>query len=444
MRILKLESENIKRLQAVEITPQGDVVQICGQNAQGKSSVLDSIAYALGGKRAVCDMPVRNGQDKARVVCELEELIVSRTFTTAGGGSLVVSKRDGSRLTSPQAILDKLTNNLTFDPLAFTKMDTKHQLDTLKGLVGLDFTEQDQRRQALYDERTQINRDVKKLKANLEATPVHSDVPEKEISVSDLMQELRKRQEYNQANRQKREELQALDTRIEKGEGIEADLVRQIEEIQAKLDGTRTKLKELRQYRHSLGNEVQALTDSDEQAVMDKISGAEKINSQVQSNRERKKLASELQDLESRSGSLTEQMQAIDDAKAQALQDASFPVPGLSFNETGVLLNGIPFSQASQAEQLRVSVAMGFSMNPELKVLLVRDGSLLDDSNLKLLAELAANHDGQVWLERVGEGDECAVIIEDGKVRGRPATVEMQPPVERPATEQKSSFGADF
>jgi hypothetical protein len=92
-------------------------------------------------------------------------------------------------------------------------------------------------------------------------------------------------------------------------------------------------------------------------------------------------------------------------------------VDGLSFDDSGVLLNGLPFSQASQAEQLRVSVAMGFAQNPELKVLLVRDGSLLDGNSLNLLDQMARDHDGQVWIERVGEGDQCAVIIEDGVVK---------------------------
>ncbi len=419
MRILKLESENIKRLQAIEITPQGNVVQICGQNAQGKSSVLDSISYALGGKRAVCDKPVRDGQEKAKVICELDDLIVTRTFTASGGGSLVVSRKDGSRLTSPQGILDELTGSLTFDPLLFTRMDGKEQLETLKRLVGLDFTEQDQKRQSLYDERTQVNRDVKKLRATLESMPEYPDAPGKELSISGLMSELQKRQGQNRSNQAKRDELATLEGRIEKGQGIAADLERQIAELQAKLEGTRSRLNELKQHRGSLQNEVNSLADADEQVIMDKISGAEKINAQVQSNRDRGRLTNEVKEIETKARTLTDHIQAIDKAKSEALKNASFPVPDMSFDENGVLLNRLPFSQASQAEQLRVSVAMGFALNPKLKVLLVRDGSLLDESNLKLLAELAADHEGQVWLERVGEGDGCGVIIEDGRVRGK-------------------------
>ena len=235
MRILKLESENIKRLQAVEITPQGNVITVGGDNAQGKSSLLDSIAYALGGKRAVCDKPVREGQDKAKIVAELDDLIVSRTFTQAGGGTLTVSNKDGAKFSSPQKILDKLTGKLTFDPLEFTRMESKQQAETLKSLVGLDFSEQDQKRKELYDQRTQVNRDIKKAQGNLETMPAHDDAPEKEVSVSQLASELQHRQEINRQNQEKRSELQTLEGRVAKGQEYVSDIERQIQELQAKL-----------------------------------------------------------------------------------------------------------------------------------------------------------------------------------------------------------------
>jgi alpha-D-ribose 1-methylphosphonate 5-triphosphate synthase subunit PhnL len=113
---------------------------------------------------------------------------------------------------------------------------------------------------------------------------------------------------------------------------------------------------------------------------------------------------------------LTEKLEAIEKQKAELLAKAPFPVPGLAFDDSGVLYQGIPFAQASGAEQLRVSVAMGIAMNPTLKVLLIRDGSLLDETNLEMIAQMAAEADAQVWLERVGKGDEVSVVIEDGEV----------------------------
>ncbi len=417
MRIIKLESENIKRLQAVEISPQGHMVTIGGKNAQGKSSVLDSIAYALGGKRAVCDRPIREGQDRARVICELDDLVVTRSFTRAGGGTLTVSNKDGARFTSPQKILDSLTGKLTFDPLEFCRMEPRDQLETLKGLVGLDFAEQDRKRQDLYDERTQVNRDIKRARAGLEAMPEHEDAPEAELSVADLMAELKLRQEQNRENQDKRDDLQKLEARITKGHDYILDLQNQIDELQRKLESAQTHLEELEENRLELQDEVLGLEDNDEQEILEQMESVETINRKVQERISREKAERELNDLEAESQRLTRGIQDLDQAKSEALHEARFPVDGLTFDESGVFFNGLPFSQASQAEQLRVSVAMGFAMNPKLKVLLVRDGSLLDEHSLQTLSELAGENDGQVWVERVGEGEECSVIIEDGMVR---------------------------
>ena len=100
---------------------------------------------------------------------------------------------------------------------------------------------------------------------------------------------------------------------------------------------------------------------------------------------------------------------------------AAFPVVGLGFNDNGVTFNGVPFSQASSAEQLRVSVAMGLALNPTLRVVLIRDGSLLDDDSLAMVATMAAEKDSQVWIERVGHGEETSVVIEDGAVMAQKA-----------------------
>jgi hypothetical protein len=106
----------------------------------------------------------------------------------------------------------------------------------------------------------------------------------------------------------------------------------------------------------------------------------------------------------------------VDAGKTEKLAAAKFPVDGLSFDETGVTFGGLPFEQASSAEQLRISVAIGIALNPKLKVLLIRDGSLLDADSLKLVAEMAADSDAQVWVERVDDTRKVGVVIEDGSV----------------------------
>ena len=118
MRIISLKAENIKKVKAVEITPKDDVVVISGKNAQGKTSVLDAIWFALGGKDNIPSQPIRQGKEKARVVLDLGQYKVTRIFTKAGT-YLTVENAQGATFKSPQALLDKMIGDLSFDPLAF-------------------------------------------------------------------------------------------------------------------------------------------------------------------------------------------------------------------------------------------------------------------------------------------------------------------------------------
>ncbi|HYE85079.1 MAG TPA: hypothetical protein VEA16_01900, partial [Vicinamibacterales bacterium] len=118
--------------------------------------------------------------------------------------------------------------------------------------------------------------------------------------------------------------------------------------------------------------------------------------------------------------------------KRSALSAATFPVPGLAFSDDGLTFDGLPFEQASYAQQLRVAVAMGLAVNPKLKVLLIKHGNALDSSSLQLLAQLAEEHGAQVWLERVAESaDGVSVYIEEGRITSPGATT----PVVQPVTE---------
>ena len=167
MQIVNLRAENFKRLVAVEITPRGNVVQITGKNGAGKSSVLDSIQAALAGKDAMPAVPVHTGSKKAVITIDLGEYKVTRTMTPDGGGTLTVASKDGAKYPSPQAMLDKITGKLCFDPVAFARQRPEDQAQTLRKLVGLDFAELEKARAAAYTERTVVNRDVKALEAQV-------------------------------------------------------------------------------------------------------------------------------------------------------------------------------------------------------------------------------------------------------------------------------------
>ena len=154
MKIIKLTAENVKRLRAVEITPDGTVQVITGRNAQGKTSVLDAIWLALGGGAASRETvrPIRDGEDHASVTLDLGDLTVTRTWT-GDKTSLSVKAADGAKYSSPQGVLDSLVGRLSFDPLEFTRLSGRDQVSALLDIVSLDVDLDDlaRQRQTAYD-----------------------------------------------------------------------------------------------------------------------------------------------------------------------------------------------------------------------------------------------------------------------------------------------------
>lgn len=417
-KILKLEIENVKRIRAASIEPDGSVVVVGGLNSAGKSSALDAIAYALGGKALCPDEPLRRGEKRGVVKINLGDYTVERVFTKKSS-RLIVRSADG--LTTPggpQELLDKIIGDLklNFDPMAFLRKSRPDQLDVLKKLVGVDCDDLDKQRQDVYDGRTAVNRDVKALKARVEAIPVYEDAPESEVSVSDLMVELDKREEANQQNLEERTRLSNLRNAGVKARASIKSLENKISELRRELADRRSELAGvLDEYKYQ-ASVVDALKDEDTNEVRARITASEKVNRQVRSNTERAELEKDLEYAKATASGYTGQIEMYDKAKADRLAAAEFPVDGLSFDENGVTLNGLPFDQAGQAEQIRVAVAIAFASGADLRIALVRDGSLLDDDSRALLQKCAEEADGQVWLEVVGVDPEATVLFEDGEV----------------------------
>ena len=139
MKIIALEAENLKRLTAVRIAPDGNLVQITGKNGQGKTSVLDAIWWAMAGTSNVQTTPIRKGEDQAIINLDLGDIKVRRKFIAQEDGgyttSITVENGEGARFLSPQNMLDALVGQLSFDPLAFSRMKPADKVQALRSLV---------------------------------------------------------------------------------------------------------------------------------------------------------------------------------------------------------------------------------------------------------------------------------------------------------------------
>lgn len=424
LKIIKLEASNIKKLKAITITPDGkSVVVISGSNDSGKTSTLDAIAYALGGKSDICERPIRDGASKAKVVADLGEFKVTRSFSALGGSTLLIEDKSGSPVRSPQTLLDKLCSKIAFDPLAFVRMKPVEQLETLRKLVGLDFTALDAARKHAYDERTLVNRDLASAKARASEVEVNPETPDEEVSVSELLKEVSAIQTHNQQNAKKRADASAAAQRVALVEKEMLDKTAEITRLEtqiAKLKDDNSQLAGIRSERKKeadlLAAEVVKLEDKDAAPVHAKIADAGSINAKVRDKKRFKQLQDEIAKTQKKSDELTAEIESFDKQKSDQLSAAKFPLPGLSFDETGVLLNGVPFTQGSQARQLQAAVAIGIAMNPTVRVILIRDGSLLDEKSLALVSQMAEEKDCQVWIEIVNSDDPAAIVIEDGEI----------------------------
>ena len=459
VRVTRLVAENIKRIHAIDITPpEGEnVIVIGGENAAGKSSTIDCISYALGGMALCPKKPIRDGEDHASIGVTISKkvnktwkpwLIVTRTFTLTNS-YLKVTNSEGWEPNSPQDVLDELVGILTFDPLAFVNQKPPKQLETLKMLTGVDTSKLEEQRAAKYAERTTVNKEAVALKAVFEEMTFHDDAPVLMVSVSDLMDELSSRQNVNATNEGKRSEqknlaltvdsilrdVDTLESNVAKAEKLLADKQRALDAATKK--------------RNAGALAIDDLVDQDEDEIRVKISGAQGLNAKISENADYENQIEFLSAATEKSAALTAEIKALVQKKTDAVKKAKFPVAGLGFGDAGVTFNEIPFEQCSQAEMWRVSVGMGLALattddcpdenRPMLPIMLIHDGSLLDDKNMELMYALAKEYDAHIWIERVGNGPEVSILIDGGYVVGEKEMLALRAEELSPAEEEKEA-----
>lgn len=395
MNIKRLTIENFKRIAVVDITPDQKVMMITGKNGHGKTSTLDGIWAGLSNPRlSEMPKPIKDGEEKAIITIDLVKYLVRRTFIEKDGKMttrLTVTGAEGAEFKSPQKLLDKLLGGLTFDPLSFTKMKEKEQVELLLKLAGsdIDIEALDATRESAYTQRTAANQSVSTLSA------ARGEEPEK-IEKIDIS-EIQKQMEISTNLRRNIKDQEEKKNRI-------AERLSQLMKDQEAIVSYLAKAK----------NTISAYKSYDE--LKAKIDEAVENNTKCGDWDKWKEAGESIKVYSDKSNEYTNKINEVDERKKKAIAAIEFPYPGLSFGDGGVVFKNIPLKQASKAEQIRVSMAIAMAMNPEIRILRIEDGSLLDEDNLKLIHELAEEHDYQVWIESIGDG-KVGIVLEDGMIK---------------------------
>jgi DNA repair exonuclease SbcCD ATPase subunit len=415
MKIAAIEITDFKRIKHITLNPDADraVVLIGGKNAQGKSSILDAITAAIGGKKESPTRPVREGAEAARIELQLDNgLCITRTFDPDGKAYLTVTSKEGAKFASPQKVLDEMTRGRFLDPLAFLHLDASAQRKLILEVADKDrrIPELDLKYKAAFERRTEANREVKRTTLQLEPLTERLKRPAPAmIDVSAIAAAL-------ETSIKSRGLLSDIETRLKNLDTTLTDLYLQRERLNDKIATVHA---EKLDFSERLVVAREAVAQAGPSGNLhEQLASASALNREAAAYQQDEASAAalgaalgEAQDLAAKCELALVEIQK---RKAKILADAQLG-NGITINDDGVMLNGLPLEQASGAEQLRVALDLAMAANPELRDIWIKDGALLDDDHRAALEQLAQNADVRLWVEVVGEQPGSVVIV-DGMV----------------------------
>lgn len=420
IKINKLEIENVKRVKAVKIEPTANgLTVIGGKNKQGKTSVLDSIAWALGGEKYRPSSPHREGSvipPNLHIVMS-NGLVVERTGKNS---SLKVIDPTGKK--GGQQLLNEFVEQLALDLPRFMSSSNKEKAATMLQIIGVgaQLHELERQEQEIYNKRHAIGQIADQKAKYAKEQPCYPDAPKEPISASDLIKQQQEILARNGENQRKRDKLEKLrsDHRL---------LSSQIKSLHEELEKLRAQEKALFADIEIAQKSALDLHDESTEALETNINNIEQINIKVRANLDKDKAEQDAQEYSRQYATLTTDLTNVRRKKTDLLQGADLPLPGLSVVDGELTYNGFKWDNMSGSDQLKVSVAIVRKLKPQCGFVLL---DKLEQMDLDTLNEFGA------WLEqeglqaiatRVSTGPECEIIIEDGYVVGA-ETLEPEAP----------------
>lgn len=419
IKINKLEIENVKRIKAVKIEPSRDGLTIVGgNNNQGKTSVLDSIAWALGGEKYRPSQAMREGSaipPNLRIVMS-NGLVVERKGKNS---SLKVTDPNGNK--SGQQLLNEFVEQLALDLPRFMESSGKEKAQTLLRIIGVgeQLADLEKNEKELFSHRHAIGQIADQKKKFADEQTYYPDAPREVVSPSEL---IRKQQEIlarNGENQRKRDRL----NEITAGKHRIFDDLNRIDDQIAELQVRKDKLK--LEYDQAVSDEeiamktVLQLQDESTAELEANIADIEEINRKVRANLDKDKAEDDARQYKDQYAALTRQIEDTRKAKKDLLQTADLPLPELSVKDGELVYRGQLWDNMSGSDRLKVSTAIVRKLNPKCGFVLLDKLEQMDMQTLNEFGQWLHQEGLQAIATRVSVGDECSIIIEDGYVKGQ-------------------------
>lgn len=417
IKINKLEIENVKRIKAVKIEPTANGLTIVGgNNNQGKTSVLDSIAWALGGEKY---RPSKAQRDGSTIPSTLHIVMSNGLIVERKGKNSSLKVTDPTGNKAGQQLLNEFVEQLALDLPKFMESSGKEKAQTLLKIIGVgdQLEVLDKKEKELYNNRLAIGQIADRKKKFADEQPYYPDAPKELVSPSELIKQQQEILARNGENQRKREQLNEITMNKHR---VFDDIGRLDEQI-ATLQKQKEQLTE--EYNQAVRDEetaqktVMELQDESTAELEASLANIEEINRKVRANMDKDKAEDDALDYKNQYDTLSIEIDKTRKEKTDLLQSAELPLPDLSVKDGELIYKGQQWDNMSGSDRLKVSTAIVRKLNPKCGFVLL---DKLEQMDLNTLQEFGA------WLEqeglqaiatRVSTGDECSIIIEDGYVK---------------------------
>lgn len=409
VKINKLEIENVKRVKAVTIEPTSNGLTILGgNNNQGKTSVLDAIAWALGGNKYKPSKPARDGSmNPPTLRLELSNgLIVERK-----GKNSDLKVTDPSGQKAGQQLLDSFVEELALNLPKFIESSSKDKANTLLQIIGVGekLWELDRKEERLYNERRTIGQIADQKKKYAAEQPQYPEAPNELVSIADLIHEQQEILARNGENAKKRQNRENIVNSLHFSEAR----LKQLKEQLAQEEATHESL--MSDY-IAANKSIEDLVDESSDEIESSIANIEEINRKVRANLDKEKAEEDAKQYSSQYDQLTKEIQDVRDERTSLLDSADLPLPGLSVEDGELVFEGQKWDNMSGSQQLRVATAIVRKLKPECGFVLLDKLEQMDIPTLTEFGKWLESEGLQAIATRVSSGEECQIIIEDGYV----------------------------